>query len=271
MLRSGKTDTPPGTWWTYRATTADFRLSPRRWAVWRSPGSRRWRTCPRDGTWSGSYLRPPGRPVRPRRCWRVSNCRDGIVRWFSARSEDERPEIPAQPPEPLWRHTKKVWSHMSNIGVTRGGKGAILSQISSIPRRFVLWEALSQTKCCCSLKVKVTGPKKNWCSNTEAGKQRKSSCQFASAWYQKYRPFEPQTNDMLMMKRRKIVTSKAQFGKRICATLLTSYQNRSHWCGRGSWYNFFRSFAENHLPIIQEVVTVYEVFGHFRWRLSPLA
>jgi len=46
-------------------------------------------------------------------------------------------------------------------GVT---KRAISAQISSIPCQFVLWEAVSQTKYCCSLKVKRFPPPTFWTS-----------------------------------------------------------------------------------------------------------
>ena len=47
-------------------------------------------------------------------------------------------------------------------GVARGGKGPCPPKISSISCYFVLWEAVSQTKYCCLLKVKRFGPPKFW-------------------------------------------------------------------------------------------------------------
>jgi len=44
-------------------------------------------------------------------------------------------------------------------GVARGGPSP---QIASISGHYVLWEAVSQTKYCCSLKVKRFGPPKHW-------------------------------------------------------------------------------------------------------------
>jgi len=41
-------------------------------------------------------------------------------------------------------------------------KGVMAFQISSISCRFVLWEVSSLTKYCCSLKGKISGPKKFW-------------------------------------------------------------------------------------------------------------
>jgi len=50
-------------------------------------------------------------------------------------------------------------SSSAGIGVARGTKWHG-TQISSISCCFVLWGVLSQTKYCCSLKVKIFGPKK---------------------------------------------------------------------------------------------------------------
>ena len=62
--------------------------------------------------------------------------------------------------------TEGTRSSAWTMWVTRGhrrsqveSKGAMVPQISSIPCRFLLWEALPLTKYCCSLKVKTFPPK----------------------------------------------------------------------------------------------------------------
>ena len=51
------------------------------------------------------------------------------------------------------------------IGLAKGGTRKPCPQVSGIPCRSVLWEAVSQTKYCCSLKVKIFVPKKIWAGN----------------------------------------------------------------------------------------------------------
>jgi len=44
----------------------------------------------------------------------------------------------------------------------QGVQGGHAPKISNISCRFLLCEAVSQTKYCCSLKVKIFGPQKSW-------------------------------------------------------------------------------------------------------------
>jgi len=51
---------------------------------------------------------------------------------------------------------------VANQRCSEGGPRAHASQIVSISSHFVLWEAVSQTKYCCSSKIKHFGPQKNF-------------------------------------------------------------------------------------------------------------
>jgi len=53
-------------------------------------------------------------------------------------------------------------NHATIIGVVRGRQGAIPTRIASSFCYFVLWEAMSQTKYCCSLRVKVFATQKKF-------------------------------------------------------------------------------------------------------------
>jgi len=57
----------------------------------------------------------------------------------------------------IWLVQENIVKHFGCMGVARGAKG---TQILSISSHFVFWESASQTKYCCSPKIKHFGPPK---------------------------------------------------------------------------------------------------------------